>query len=435
MLFTTWIIIFILLLLSYFYYKRDMTGPLFLLSAAMLLCFSIVCLNYENWDISTHGFYYLTTLTFVVALVSFFIGTLCSRALLSFRRNELSDSRREGIMERTSGNYPYLLFTVLSLFFLIAYCLIKFQGVELSSFSAFRASLRKIYAAEKEYNFFTTQLFEILVAIGYISMHRFILDKFVHKKKTNLLVFVPIISFLIFALLSTDRNILIRFFLFGLLLFMTSYEWKKSVFVRNKKLLIKVCAIVAAFALMFWAFGRMKNYKSNFERSIGIYAGSGLYAYNLWLEEFDEDYTYGKYSFSVVQNTLAAVGIGKASDVPHNSEYITYNSPNGYTFSTNIYSTFRPYYQDFGMAGVAIIPGLMGMLFEFLYLMNKKDKFGFWWFFYTSHVYPVVYYPILDQFLKRFHFGLVYEIWWLVFFYFLVYAKEGLWRVKISAKQ
>ena len=249
------------------------------------------------------------------------------------------------------------------------------------------------------------------------------------------MVFVPLGSFLIYALLSTDRNILIRFFLFGLLLFMTTYEWKKSVFARNKKLLIKVGAIVAVFALVFWAFGRMKNYKSNFERSIGIYAGSGLYAYNLWLEDFDEDYTYGKHSFSVVQNTLAAVGIGQESDVPHNSEYIIYESPNGYTFATNIYSTFRPYYQDFGMAGVAIIPGLMGVLFEFLYLLNKKDKFGFWWIFYTSHVYPVVYYPILEQFLKRFHFGLVYEIWWLVFFYFLVYAKEGLWRVKVSAQQ
>ncbi len=435
MLIATWIILFIFVVLSYFYYKKDLTGPLFLLCAAMLLCFTIVCMNYENWDMQVHGFRFLTTITFVVAIGSFFIGTLCSRALLSYRKNLLSDSRKEGIMERTSGQYPYRLFAALSLFFLMAYCFVKFQGVSLSSFSSFRASLREIYSADKEYNFFTTQLFEILVAIGYISMHRLVLDKFVHKKKINFMVFVPLGSFMIYALLSTDRNILIRFFLFGVLLFMTTYEWKKSVFARNKKLLVKVGAIVAVFALVFWAFGRMKNYKSNFERSIGIYAGSGLYAYNLWLEDFDEDYTEGKHSFSVVQNTLAAVGIGQESDVPHNSEYIIYESPNGYTFATNIYSTFRPYYQDFGMAGVAIIPGLMGVLFEFLYLLNKKDKFGFWWIFYTSHVYPVVYYPILEQFLKRFHFGLVYEIWWLVFFYFLVYAKEGLWRVKVSAQQ
>ena len=77
-----------------------------------------------------------------------------------------------------------------------------------------------------------------------------------------------------------------------------------------------------------------------------------------------------------------------------------------------------------------IIPLLTGALFEFLYLKNKRDKFGFWWMFYCSHVYPVVYYPILEQFLKRFHFGLVYEIGWLTVLYFLVYAREGLWRVK-----
>ena len=142
MLIATWIILFIFVVLSYFYYKKDLTGPLFLLCTAMLLCFTIVCMNYENWDMQVHGFRFLTTITFVVAIGSFFIGTLCSRALLSYRKNLLSDSRKEGIMERTSGQYPYRLFAALSLFFLMAYCFVKFQGVSLSSFSSFRASLR-----------------------------------------------------------------------------------------------------------------------------------------------------------------------------------------------------------------------------------------------------------------------------------------------------
>ena len=115
---------------------------------------------------------------------------------------------------------------------------------------------------------------------------------------------------------------------------MSSYEWKKSVFVRNRKLVIKVCIIGMVFALVFWSFGKLKNYKSGFERALGIYAGSGVYAYNLWLEDFDEQYTNGQQSFSAIQNTLAAVGIGEESSVPHNSEYINYESPNGYTFST-----------------------------------------------------------------------------------------------------
>ena len=435
MLTITWLAFFVFVILSYLYYKKDFTGPFFLLSASMLLCLTIVGLNYQNWDIGNHGFSSKTFLTFVVAMAGFFVGTAIIRALMSNKQNTLAEEIDPGIMKRTHMSFPYLFFAVMSVFLLLVYIIVKIKGkgVSFSSFSSIKSSLRLLYDEEKTYGFFSTQLFEILVAIAYLSLHRIMVVKFVHKEKLNKLVFVPIGSFLIYALLSTDRNILIRFFLFGLIAFMSSYEWKKSVFVRNRKLVIKVCIIGMVFALVFWSFGKLKNYKSGFERALGIYAGSGIYAYNLWLEDFDEQYTNGQQSFSAIQNTLAAVGIGEESSVPHNSEYINYESPNGYTFSTNIYSTLRPYYQDFGFAGIILIPMLTGALFEFLYLKNKRDKFGFWWMFYTSHVYPVVYYPILEQFLKRFHFGLVYEIGWLTVLYFLVYAREGLWRVKRTA--
>ena len=436
MLTITWIILFAFVVLSYWYYKRDLTGPHFLLCASLFLCFTMVCLNYSNWDIGTHGFSFTTMATFVVALFCFFIGTLSMRALMSYHNAPIKDEINPGIMERTHKNFPYLLFAIMSVILLITYSVVKFTGVNFSSFSAFKSSLRELYEQEKTYNFITTQLFEILVAIAYICLHRIMLMKFVHKEKIskNKLVFVPIVCFLIYALLSTDRNILIRFFIFGLLSFMSTYKWKESVFVRNRKLVIKVGIIGVVFALFFWGFGKMKNYKSGFERAIGIYTGSGIYAYNLWLDDFNGGYTQGKQTFSSVQNTLAAFGIGEKSEVPSNAEFILYESPNGYTFETNIYSSFRPYYQDFGMFGVAIIPLLSGVLFEFLYLKSKRDKFGFWWVFYSSHVYPLIYYPIAEQFLKRFHLGLVYEMWWLVFLYFLVYAKNGLWRLKFTAQ-
>ena len=422
----------VFVILSYWYYKKDFSGPLFLLCASMLLCFTIVGLNYENWEISYYGFHSKTYFTFVLAVIGFFVGTAIIRALMSYKPDTLKEEIDPVIMRRTHMNFPYVMFAVMSVFLLVAYIAVKIKGkgLDFSSVSAIRASLRAIYDEEKTYGFFSSQLFEILVAIAYLSLHRIMVVKFVHKEKINKLVFVPLGSFLIFALFTTDRNILIRFFLFGLVSFVTSYEWKKSIFVRNRKLVIKVGIIGIVFALVFWSFGKMKNYKSGFERAMGIYAGSGIYAYNLWITDFDDQYTDGQQTFSVVQNTLAAVGIGEESSVPHNAEFIKYDSSNGYHFETNIYSALRPYYQDFGYAGVIIIPLLTGALFEFLYLKNKRDKFGFWWMFYCSHVYPVVYYPILEQFLKRFHFGLVYEIGWLTVLYFLVYAREGLWRVK-----
>ena len=36
-------------------------------------------------------------------------------------------------------------------------------------------------------------------------------------------------------------------------------------------------------------------------------------------------------------------------------------------------------------------------------------------------IYPLLYFSIAEQFFVRFHMGRVYEIFWVVFFYFIIF--------------
>ena len=329
-----------------------------------------------------------------------------------------------------SENYPYGLFCVLAVVLFVLFLRYKIGAVDLSSLSGFTNALRKAYTEEKSYGFFTTQILEALVGLMYISLHRVFVEAFYLKKRVNRTLFLPIVLFLGATLLYTDRNIFLRFMITGLIAFVMAFNWRGITARNNARLTVTMVVAVAAIAGVFWYYGHLKQYTSNFERMVGIYAGSGIYGFNLWLKEFSGPFTKGEFMFSSVLNTLARFRIGSGTTLTQYFEYITYEAKNGYVFATNIYSALRIYYQDFGIFGIAGVTFGMGMLFEKLYQVAVRNKFGFWWLFYCAHIYHVLYVPILEQFMLRFHLGLVYEIFWLWFFYTVVYGTNGLWRIK-----
>lgn len=429
-----WILLLVMVVFSYSYYRRDFAGPWFLLCVSIWASFSIVILNYSNWDIRVHGFNSMTTISIMVTVLSFFTGSFLVRYMLQRSKNDITQGLRKETYERCSRQYPYSFFAVLSILLFILYLAIKVKSLNFRSLIAFEYTLNSIYNTEKEYNFLKTQVFEMITAIAYISLHRYMVEKYLLIQKPKKKIIVPIICFLIYSLFSTDRNTLLRFFIFGLTLFVMSYDWGNIRHSKNLKLVRKIGILVLVFAVVFWVYGKLKNYTSDFERAVGLYGGSGLYGYNLWIDDFNGNYTNGAYTFSSIRNSLSALGIGKGFTVPTHFEFIAYKSSNEYVFATNIYSAMRIYYQDYGIIGLVIFPLLTGTLFEFLYRMAMKNKYGIWWLFYASHIYPVIYYPVAEQFIRRFHFGLVYEIFWLLLFYYLVYAGNGLWRVRVVCR-
>lgn len=431
-LYSTWFILFIFAIFLYKYGNRDFMSPSFLLAISFFLGFTVVVYNVQNWDIEIHGYNWRTTLCIMAAMIPFVIGSMVATAVS--RKSNVNIAIADNHIAERNTNYPYFFFAILSVVLFVLFLRFKIQNFSLSSLVNFKNALHDNYATGKEYGFFTSQILEALVGLAYISFHRVVVEKYYLKKSVNKLLFMPILLFLFGILLYTDRNIFLRFAIFALAAFVLSFNWKGITSRNNRKLIFRVTIVVLLIAFVFWLYGHLKEYTSNFERMVGIYAGSGLYGFNLWLEDFDNKFTNGELMFSSVLRTLNAFGIGKGTALSQYFDLIAYRSRNNYVFATNIYSALRIYYQDFGIFGIATVSFIVGIIFEKLYQAAVRRKYGFWWLFYCAHIYHVLYFPILEQFFMRFHLGLIYEIFWLYFFYYLVYGKNGLWRIRVVAR-
>ena len=172
------------------------------------------------------------------------------------------------------------------------------------------------------------------------------------------------------------------------------------------------------FACAFYGLGNLKGYTSNFERMIGIYTGSGLYNFNLFLGSFDGNYEYGAQTFHPFLSSLSAI-FPIPTDLltlKNNYDFIIFGN-DSYVYASNIYAAITYYYADFGVWGIIVFSFLLGGFYEVLYQTAKKYKGGLVWVLYGFFIYPIFYLAIVEQFFFRFHLGLLYELFWLLLFY------------------
>ena len=424
------IVVLLLVFIVVYSFDKNFNSPRILLLVSFLFSMSLVFLNLDNWEVKlTNTFFVYTS----IAILSFFIGCSFVKVVCNQKTQYAKISPRN--LVRYSAHYPYTLMALLAFFCTAVYAVTMYKsaGFNGSITSLFRSIYTNAVNGESG-GFFAHQMVEIVVAISKINMFKIFVDKYILNKKIRIVSYYPIICLLLSILFSTDRNIFIRFIIYSLSLWMMFYLYtsKSSTLKTNWKILRKAVVYVLVFLVVFYWLGKIKNYTSNFERMIGLYGGSGIYNFNLYLNEFDSSkLMYGADTFSQLISTIKRFGFmgGGTSEIIH-GELIAFTASNGYVYASNIYSALRPYLNDFGFFGMIIYPLILGLLFQMLFEKTKRGC-GFSWIFYALMIYPLIYFAIQEQFFKRFHLGMVYEIFWVTFFYYVIFGKDGLWKIHI----
>lgn len=409
-------ILIILAIISYIRGGRDLLSPWFLICFATLASYSLVILNYSNWNVVIYPKFVLYLLT---ALLAFGLGCAVIRY---FNPKEFSrKAERLPVPDSVATfRYPARVMLAVSLITTFGYI-----GKLLLS----GGGLRAIYSSGYTPGFFFNQLMEISMAVAYVSVYKLFMRISSHKDKTNiLLLLIPILDAFLVCLISTDRNKLLMFAIFAIVIMIMFYRENTKKAHSNRSIAIKVIIVVAIIALIFYLFGKTKQYTSDFSSQVGIYGGSGLYCFNLWLEKFDGPLMYGKSIFNtfldILQYFLGLTGIKiDFNTFSQIDETIVFRSQNGYLFVSNIYSGMRPYVEDFGYFGVLIIPFLLGLFFQWLYTRVKRNKYGYSWLIYAMLIYMIIYFPIAERVFRRLHLGLLYEIVWPTIIYYLTLGK------------
>ena len=405
------IILLLFTCLAYVVSYREMVSPFFCFNVSMIVAYSLVIANISNWNVQISEKFVLYIIT---ALFSWMTGSCLVRLFYNYNKINVANNN-------LNRSYPYkllFLITLLCTFVYVSYqiySVIGYSSLELTSI------LRTIYDRTVLYHykppFVVNQLMEITIGILYITICRVLLEKS-KIRKVNLFLKLTIITGVVLIVFSTDRNIIIRMFLFYIML-KTILLYSQQKRINNYTVIRRGLTPVLIFSGFFFLLGLLKKYTSDFLNSVSIYVGSGLYNYNTWLNDNSGVYLLGTYTFrTFIRVVYTFVGLPINNDDIF-GEFIVFEGGNGYVYSSNIYSAFHEYTMDFGFYGMIIFPFLLSIFFEFVYQYAKRKSSMLYWVLYASLFYPIVYMPISEQFFTRFHLGMLYEIFWLVIIYIM----------------
>lgn len=419
-------------LFSFIYGGNRLLSPWFLFCFSILASYCLVLLNLQNWNVAISWKFIL----YIVSAIFAFGCGCCIIRLVNKSPRTTCNLCLNMEFNRSASKYPINIFLCVSVVFSTIYILKLLSSA--ASVDGFFPKLRFIYANQLDgYSpgFIYNQLDKIAMAISYVNTYRLMVRLNVHGDKISIFkLLLPIGIFILSILVSTNRNALIQYAIYVICIWVLIYE-KYNHKKRNVNIIIifRAVLMVLCAGIIFYLFGKAKLYTSDFFTSISIYGGSGLYNLNLWLDEFDYNLLYGQSTFTTFVSSLGALlnylGLHiVGGQIDQIDPFIRFMSPNGYFYESNIYSAMRPYIQDFGYFGVIIFPFIIGLFYQWLFMKTDKSRLGYSWVIYCAFIYPIIYFPILERLFRRFHLGLIYEVFWITVMFFVAFKKHWVKR-------
>ena len=345
-------VVFLLLSFLVFFNKvvyKSYLNPIFLQSVVWLVYYCCLYLNIDKYDI------YLSNVTPFILLqsIGFSLGGL---AYALFTKTSTIHSRiqpAESVLKRTRDNVNMLYPFVLSIIIICILILIREVG-SLSFFSImeFRDSL----AEDDGKKVGLIGLVQLIVSVYVVTF----IATIQKTKKTLPKTIALVVLFFYFTLLLGSKGQVVSFFCASIYLLV----WQKKI---NKKYLyISLVGFIGIITFLLFLRGGGEDIdKESFANLLLIYTVTSLPG--LYLSQSPPSACFGYYTFRVVFVWLNKFG-SQFPVAPVLNEFVTTPLP------TNVYSYIMPYYKDFGLTGVFLIPFAIGLIHNLLYFKANRGS-------------------------------------------------------------
>ncbi len=426
------IVLIILMLIGLYIRDKDIFSPAFLSLLAFLGAFVFSFIGIFSWNdrvsLSPEVMYIL-----LVGLLSFLIGAKLVKLFLGKKQGFLEEKKVYSEIKIEKWKI------VLSCLFIVATIVLMFLEIKrICSYFGYNSSnlanllsfyrsksilyTNEISSATVEMNFFVKQMHKVSLVLGILFIYAFCNNFF--SKNRNYSLILPVIFSMGESILTSGRSLLMRLILIFILCIMY-FKVKKDGKIKFKTIAtaaVSVVLVLLVFYIMLPLLGR--NAGVDFVKYISFYFGCGIPSFDIFLENYPTHIGYiGEETFTGVYLLLNKFNV---LDFTRIASY-GWETIGG--MHSNIYTSLKAYFFDFGILGVVILQLIFGFLTTLYYSLSKKCNKRIFMFIYFFYIYIFIEQIRAEQFYALISSTTVSQLLIILVVYYLLYKFD---KVKLK---
>jgi oligosaccharide repeat unit polymerase len=252
--------------------------------------------------------------------------------------------------------------------------------------------------------FFAKQVAKLLNGLGIVFLYVFCYNITITKKLwSNAIYTVPSILYCYATLHGGNRASFMGIVVSGVT-YWYIFNYNKNGG-QNKNRLKLILQLIAGACLFLWFFSFARHFVGRLNETdlmsyITQYAGSSIQLLDLFIQSPEESKIFAQETFAGLHRNLSKVGLTDSKIML--SEF---RESNGILIG-NIYTTFRAYYQDFGILGIIIFQYIQAQLYTRWYEKLKHEpqisKFSISLVLYGMLMLPLFEHSIHEQLFSNY---------------------------------
>lgn len=361
-------VLFLITIICFIKSKFDVLNPSFIYSICITGCCSLAALYTEEWNLPMH---FNTAMIIIVMSVMFLLGGMIAE-LCNYNDSKqlIADAF---IFNGFFINWKiFLLLTGILVFFLFFnYNEFLNAATQVTQETKIGKMLRSVIEARahQQIKFSRWYAYRMTFAKGlaYISIVAVWINLMAKQYKEILKWGVFLVLYVPFIILTGGRQGFMYLVMFSMISFFLIYRKKLGDKISLTKEITIIGLAMVFFLLSFLGIGLVNGKIGTDTKFLSVlvhYAGTNISAFDVYINEmFIPDTQYiGTTTLQQIYRVLYVIGF----DVPQFFQYITLFTCFA-PVSTNVYTAFYRYINDFGYLGCALIMFLIGFFYTFLY--------------------------------------------------------------------
>lgn len=426
-----------LLILVYKVFNKDITSPTLIYTLSMIMCTICAVVGLFSWN-NVVNIKSLTVIIIILSVASFALGEWIIRKFI------VKDKKRFSFKKENDIEWWKIITQII---FVIITIIVMYREVKriaiiagyttgnLGTIIGYFRQLSTLYTTEllengQGVNTIVSQMRKICEVICFVNIYFLIMNiyngQIKNKKNIGLLTIVLLCFFL--SLLTGGRMQMLIYVVAALfivfMVLLSKYDFKELVKRYSKQFLLICILIVVGFYAVLPMSGRKNNV--NIVSYMSFYFGTSIPSLDIYLDNPTESEYFGEETLRGIQTVLFKFELSDKIQ-PISKEWLEFKIDDDTSLFSNIFTSSKRYYHDFGIIGIILCQMIFGGVFSYIYLTLNNKSSVILLIFYSMNVYMVI-----DQIRDDLFYSSFVHINSILYFFILYVGYNLLTKFKIK---